>query len=85
MAGGVGSRFWPVSTQDFPKQFHEMLGTGKTLLKDTFSRLSRLIHSENMIIVTNERYNDLVFKQLAEVEKRQVDLEQQLRHKGPCM
>jgi mannose-1-phosphate guanylyltransferase len=85
MAGGVGSRFWPVSTQDFPKQFHDMLGTGKTLLQKTFSRLSRLIPSENIFILTNERYNDLVFQQLPEVTKRQVVLEPAMRNTAPCI
>jgi len=85
MAGGVGSRFWPVSTQDFPKQFHDMLGTGETLLQKTFSRLSQLIPSENIFILTNERYNDLVFKQLPEVAKRQVVLEPAMRNTAPCI
>jgi len=85
MAGGVGSRFWPVSTQDFPKQFHDMLGTGETLLQKTFSRLSRLIPSENIFILTNERYNDLVFQQLPEVTKRQVVLEPAMRNTAPCI
>ena len=85
MAGGVGSRFWPVSTQDFPKQFHDMLGTGKTLIQKTFSRLSKLIPSENIFILTNERYNDLVFEQLPEVTKRQVVLEPAMRNTAPCI
>ena len=54
MAGGVGSRFWPVSTTDFPKQFHDMLGSGSTLIQKTFSRLSKLIPAENIFILTNE-------------------------------
>ncbi|MCF6296353.1 MAG: mannose-1-phosphate guanylyltransferase [Flavobacteriaceae bacterium] len=85
MAGGVGSRFWPVSTQDFPKQFHDMLGTGETLIQKTFSRLSKLIPSENIFILTNERYNDLVFRQLPEVTKRQVVLEPAMRNTAPCI
>ncbi|MBN4084849.1 mannose-1-phosphate guanylyltransferase [Flavobacteriaceae bacterium AH-315-B10] len=85
MAGGVGSRFWPVSTQDFPKQFHDMLGTGETLIQKTFSRLSKLIPSENIFILTNERYNDLVFQQLPNVTKRQVVLEPAMRNTAPCI
>jgi mannose-1-phosphate guanylyltransferase len=85
MAGGVGSRFWPVSTQDFPKQFHDMLGTGETLLQKTFSRLCQLIPSENIFILTNERYNDLVFQQLPQVTKRQVVLEPAMRNTAPCI
>jgi len=85
MAGGVGSRFWPVSTQDFPKQFHDMLGTGETLIQKTFHRLANLIPEENIFILTNERYNDLVFEQLPEVTKRQVVLEPAMRNTAPCI
>ncbi|SFO00637.1 mannose-1-phosphate guanylyltransferase [Bizionia echini] len=85
MAGGVGSRFWPVSTQDFPKQFHDMLGTGDTLIQKTFSRLSKLIPKENIFILTNERYNNLVFEQLPEVTQRQVVLEPAMRNTAPCI
>ena len=85
MAGGVGSRFWPVSTRDFPKQFHDMLGTGETLIQKTFSRLSKIIPSENIFILTNERYNDLVFEQLPGVTKRQVVLEPAMRNTAPCI
>ncbi|AUP80280.1 mannose-1-phosphate guanylyltransferase [Flavivirga eckloniae] len=85
MAGGVGSRFWPVSTQDFPKQFHDMLGTGDTLIQKTFHRLAKLIPEENIFILTNERYNDLVFEQLPSVTKRQVVLEPAMRNTAPCI
>jgi len=85
MAGGVGSRFWPVSTQDFPKQFHDMLGTGDTLIQKTFNRLAKLIPQENIFILTNERYNDLVFEQLPQVTKRQVVLEPAMRNTAPCI
>ncbi len=85
MAGGVGSRFWPVSTQDYPKQFHDMLGTGDTLIQKTFNRLSSLIPKENIFILTNERYNDLVFEQLRDVTKRQVVLEPAMRNTAPCI
>ena len=85
MAGGVGSRFWPVSTEELPKQFHDMLGTGDTLIQKTFSRLSKLIPKENIFILTNARYNDLVFEQLPEVTKRQVVLEPAMRNTAPCI
>lgn len=85
MAGGVGSRFWPVSTENFPKQFHDMLGTGDTLIQKTFNRLATLIPKENIFILTNERYNDLVFEQLPEVTKRQVVLEPAMRNTAPCI
>ncbi|GEC79884.1 mannose-1-phosphate guanylyltransferase [Flavobacterium aquatile] len=85
MAGGVGSRFWPVSTTDFPKQFHDMLGSGDTLIQKTFSRLAKLIPSENIFILTNERYNDLVLEQLPMVEQDQILLEPAMRNTAPCI
>ncbi|MDC3388066.1 sugar phosphate nucleotidyltransferase [Flavobacteriaceae bacterium] len=85
MAGGVGSRFWPVSTSGFPKQFHDMLGTGDTLIQKTFSRLSNLIPKENILILTNEKYNDLVLGQLPEATQKQVLLEPAMRNTAPCI
>lgn len=85
MAGGVGSRFWPVSTTAFPKQFHDMLGSGDTLIQKTFSRLSKLIPVENILILTNERYNDLVLEQLPIVKPEQVLLEPAMRNTAPCI
>ena len=85
MAGGVGSRFWPVSTEQFPKQFHDMLGTGDTLLQKTFQRLNKLIPTENIFILTNEKYNDLVLQQLPQVKQRQVVLEPAMRNTAPCI
>ena len=85
MAGGVGSRFWPVSTQDNPKQFHDMLGSGDTLIQKTFYRLIKLIPHENVFILTNERYKDLVLEQLPVLEDRQVVLEPEMRNTAPCI
>ena len=85
MAGGVGSRFWPVSTTEFPKQFHDMLGSGDTLIQKTFSRLSKLIPVENIYILTNERYNNLVLEQLPMVKQAQVLLEPAMRNTAPCI
>ena len=85
MAGGVGSRFWPVSTEDFPKQFHDMLGSGSTLIQKTFSRLSKLIPVENILILTNKRYNELVLEQLPMVKQEQVLLEPAMRNTAPCI
>lgn len=85
MAGGVGSRFWPVSTTDFPKQFHDMLGTGDTLIQKTFSRLAKIIPTENIFILTNEKYNDLVLSQLPQVKQEQVLLEPAMRNTAPCI
>jgi len=85
MAGGVGSRFWPVSTTEFPKQFHDMLGAGETLIQKTFSRLSKLIPVENILILTNERYNSIVLEQLPLVKQEQVLLEPAMRNTAPCI
>lgn len=85
MAGGVGSRFWPVSTNEFPKQFHDMLGSGETLIQKTFNRLAKLIPVENILILTNEKYNDLVLEQLPMVKQEQVLLEPAMRNTAPCI
>mgnify|MGYP003890136581 CR=1 FL=1 len=85
MAGGVGSRFWPVSTTEFPKQFHDMLGSGDTLIQKTFSRLSKLIPIENILILTNEKYNNFVLEQLPMVKQEQVLLEPAMRNTAPCI
>ena len=85
MAGGVGSRFWPVSTTDFPKQFHDMLGTGETLIQKTFSRLSTLIPVENILVLTNEKYNYLVLEQLPTIQPEQVVLEPAMRNTASCI
>lgn len=85
MAGGVGSRFWPTSTSAHPKQFHDMLGTGDTLIQKTFQRLNNFVPTENILILTNERYNDLVLEQLPMVGKEQVVLEPAMRNTAPCI
>lgn len=85
MAGGVGSRFWPVSTSDNPKQFHDMLGTGDTLIQKTFKRLNKFVPTENILILTNERYNNLVLEQLPLVTQEQVVLEPAMRNTAPCI
>jgi len=85
MAGGVGSRFWPVSTPDNPKQFHDMLGTGKSLIQQTYSRLTNLIPSENILISTNERYKGLVKEQLPNLLDLQLVLEPAMRNTAPAV
>jgi mannose-1-phosphate guanylyltransferase len=85
MAGGIGSRFWPVSTSEYPKQFHDMLGSGQTLLQKTFSRLEGLIPTKNINILTNDRYIDIVLKQLPSVTNDQVVLEPAMRNTAPCI
>ena len=85
MAGGVGSRFWPVSTQKFPKQFHDMLGKGQSLIQRTFDRINDIVPSSNILIATNERYEDLVLKQLPRTTKNQLLLEPAMRNTAPCI
>ncbi len=85
MAGGVGSRFWPVSTQNFPKQFHDMLGTGDSLLQKTFDRLAKVIPKENILIATNKKYKALVLEQLKDVKENQLLLEPAMRNTAPCI
>lgn len=85
MAGGIGSRFWPVSTSKFPKQFHDMLGTGQSLLQKTYSRLSSGIPSENIWVLTNERYSELVLEQIDGMKASQVVPEPAMRNTAPCI
>ena len=85
MAGGIGSRFWPVSRADFPKQFHDMLGAGDTLIQKTFKRLNKIIPSENIYILTNNRYLDITLEQLPEISDKQVILEPAMRNTAPCI
>lgn len=85
MAGGIGSRFWPVSTEDFPKQFHDLLGCGRTLIQKTFDRISKIIPAENILILTNERYKKLVLEQLPEISESQLVLEPAMKNTAPCI
>ena len=85
MAGGIGSRFWPVSTQMYPKQFHDMLGAGQTLLQKTFFRLSKFIPKENILVSTNEIYKELVAQQIPEIELQNIVLEPCMRNTAPCI
>lgn len=85
MAGGIGSRFWPMSTEDYPKQFHDMLGVGKSLIQKTFGRFESLIPSENIFISTNNRYKSLVKEQLEKVTDKQLLLEPAMRNTAPCI
>ena len=71
MAGGIGSRFWPMSTADHPKQFHDVLGTGRTLIQLTVDRYLPICNPENIIIVTNENYKSLVQEQLPDLKEEQ--------------
>lgn len=85
MAGGVGSRFWPMSTSDRPKQFIDVLGTGKSLLQLTYDRFKGVCNKENVWVVTNKIYFDLVHEQLPEIPVDNILLEPCRRNTAPCI
>ncbi len=85
MAGGVGSRFWPVSTSEYPKQFQDMMGVGETLLQLTYNRLSNIVLPENVLILSNEIYKDIVLEQLPKITEEQILLEPAMRNTAPCI
>ena len=85
MAGGVGIRFWPSSRQKFPKQFLDILGLGKSLLQLTFERFKRICPTENIFIVTNLAYKDLVKEQLPELDNQQILAEPSRNNTAPCI
>ena len=85
MAGGVGSRFWPMSTAERPKQFIDVLGTGKTLLQLTVERFGQLVPAENVWVVTNEKYADIVAKQLPDMPRQNILCEPCRRNTAPCI
>jgi len=85
MAGGVGSRFWPMSTPQKPKQFLDVLGIGKSLLRLTFERLQDLMPDEQIYILTNTVYKDLVLEQLPELKENQVLCEPMRKNTAPCI
>lgn len=85
MAGGVGSRFWPVSRTDLPKQFIDVLGTGRTLIQDTYQRFKQIIPEENIYILTNHRYVNLVKDQLGIQNDNRIIGEPAMRNTAPCI
>lgn len=85
MAGGIGSRFWPMSRDKFPKQFIDILGSGKSLLRQTYERFLAVCPKENIYVVTNESYVDLVKLQLPELTDHQVLGEPMRRNTAPCI
>jgi mannose-1-phosphate guanylyltransferase len=85
MAGGIGSRFWPVSRTNFPKQFLDVLGTGKSLIQNTYERFKKILPLENIYILTNESYFDLVKEQLPELSDNQIIGEPIMRNTAPCI
>lgn len=85
MAGGVGARFWPMSRDNYPKQFIDILGTGESLLQQTFKRFEAICPKENIFIVTSQNYKDLVLTQLVDIEESQVLCEPYRRNTAPCI
>ncbi|MCF0202157.1 MAG: mannose-1-phosphate guanylyltransferase [Bacteroidaceae bacterium] len=85
MAGGVGSRFWPMSTPEKPKQFIDVLGVGRTLIQLTVDRFRPVVDPENIWIVTNASYADIVAEQLPEIPKSNILLEPCRRNTAPCI
>lgn len=85
MAGGVGSRFWPLSTTELPKQFIDILGTGKTFIRQTFERFLDTTPIENFLVLTNSIYKDIVLRELPEISESQILCEPCRRNTAPCI
>lgn len=85
MAGGVGSRFWPMSMPEKPKQFIDVMGVGKTMIQLTVERFSGIIESDHIWIVTSKKYKEMVMQQLPEVPEQQILMEPCMRNTAPCI
>ena len=85
MAGGIGSRFWPMSRQDFPKQFLDILNTGQTLVQSTFQRLTDFVPPENIFVVTSNEYIPIVEQQLPQIKKENILGEPSRKNTAPCI
>jgi mannose-1-phosphate guanylyltransferase len=85
MAGGIGSRFWPMSRTNFPKQFLDILGTGKTLIQSTYERFAAFIPQENIFVVTSNEYINIVKKQLPELPLQNILGEPSRKNTAPCV
>ena len=85
MAGGVGSRFWPMSRQSYPKQFLDILGTGRSFIRHTYDRFANIIPNENFIVVTNRRYTELVMEHIPSLDRSQILAEPMGRNTAPCI
>ena len=85
MAGGIGSRFWPLSKDDHPKQFIDVLGTGKSFIRATYERFLPLVDSDHFVVVTNAAYKGLVLEHLPELKPSQVLCEPMRRNTAPCI
>ena len=85
MAGGIGSRFWPMSRSNFPKQFLDILSTGRTLIQSTYDRFAKFIPPENIYIITAEQYEDIIARQLPEITPGNVLYEPSRKNTAPCI
>jgi len=85
MAGGIGSRFWPLSKSNMPKQFLDILGTGRTFIQQTYDRFKKICPDENFYVVTSIDYKELVLKQLPQLQEDQILLEPLRRNTAPCI
>lgn len=85
MAGGVGSRFWPMSTTEKPKQFIDVFGTGRTFIQMTYDRFKGMVAPENVWVVTSEKYADIVAEQLPDIPRGNILLEPCRRNTAPCI
>jgi mannose-1-phosphate guanylyltransferase len=85
MAGGVGTRFWPISRTAHPKQFIDILGTGQTLIQQTYDRFRKVCRKENIYIVTNDIYKSLVLEQIHGISEDQIICEPARRNTAPCI
>ena len=85
MAGGIGSRFWPLSKNNYPKQFLDILGTGKSFIRSTFERFLPVVPAENFLVVTNAAYKDAVLAHIPELHPDQVLCEPMRRNTAPCI
>ena len=85
MAGGVGSRFWPASTEETPKQFLDILGVGKSLIRLTFERFLKIVPAERILIVTNQQYKALTQLHLPEIPEKNILCEPSRNNTGPCV
>ena len=85
MAGGIGSRFWPMSRTSLPKQFLDILGVGKTLIQQTFERYSKLVPPDNIYVVTSHEYESIVKKQLPDLPVENILSEPSRKNTAPCI
>lgn len=85
MAGGIGSRFWPMSRTNYPKQFLDILNVGKTLIQQTYERYSKFVPKENIYIVTSQDYVELVKKQLPHIHIENIISEPSRKNTAPCI